>query len=115
VACAKARCTRGSRSSTRDQSEDVDGTSRGKLSLRYNFPASARESDAEAGGKLGTSTLGRGSERSYRGWRRGPERDAGASFVLERQKRGPQDGAGAGPRTVWTPSFHSYAILYLRT
>ncbi|PWZ37358.1 Uridine kinase-like protein 3 [Zea mays] len=89
VACAEARCTRGSRSSTRDRSEDANGTSREKLSSRYNFPASARESDAEAGGKLGTSTLDRGSGRSYRGWRRGPERDAGASFVLERQERGP--------------------------
>ncbi|AQK70928.1 Squamosa promoter-binding-like protein 18 [Zea mays] len=69
VACAEARCTRGSRSSTRDRSEDADGTSRGKLSSQYNFPALARESDAQVGGKLGTSTLGRGSGRSYRGWR----------------------------------------------
>jgi hypothetical protein len=56
----------------------------GKLSSRYHFLASARESDAGAGGKPGTSTLGRGSGRSYRRWCRGLERDAGASFMLER-------------------------------
>jgi hypothetical protein len=72
----------------------------GKLSSRYNFPASAQESDAEAGGKLGTSTLDRGSGRSYRGWRRGPEHDAGASFVLERQERGPRDGQCGRPRSI---------------
>jgi hypothetical protein len=85
----------------RDRSEDADGTSRGKLSSWYNFPASARESDAEAGGKLGMSTLGRGSGRSYRGWRRGPERNVEASFVLERQERGPRDGQCGRPRSTF--------------
>jgi hypothetical protein len=113
VACAEARCTRGSRSSTRDRSEDTDGTSRGKLSSRYNFLASARESDAEAGGKLGTSTLGRGSERSYRGWRRGPERDAGASFVLERQERGPRDGQCGRPRSTLMLFYNNHGSFSL--